>query len=151
MLKQKKPTLPPWQCDHCKRIWYGGVHRDQWVPEGYSLCLSCWSELDNFLYRTVRDNYNLSWAYMKTENIPIVHAKAREWIADATQKPHQPKNIYYGGGVPAWMRSAIDKGLVETNADVVYIVTVDEAEQAVSVETSQDRSLLKKGRRKQYW
>lgn len=145
----KKPTLGPLQCDHCTRIWYGSFKRggEKWTPDGATLCLNCWSELDEYLYRHFPERYNLSWAFMKPEDIPFIHEQGRKWIADKNRKPLAPKNIYRGGGVPQWMQRAIEKGLVKTNGEDVYIITVRAADnEPVSVDVSQDHSVLRRHR-----
>lgn len=141
-MEVRKPTLGPIECNHCHKVWYGEFHTGTYIPDGKILCLYCWSELDEWLYRNFKQIYNTSWAYMKPENIPTVHAKAEIWIADSTKKPLRPNNIYRGGGVPKWMQSAIEKGLVVLGSGLVYIVTTD-GNEAISAETSQDRTLLK--------
>jgi type I site-specific restriction endonuclease len=49
----------------------------------------CWAALDNFLYQYHHDLYN-----SERERKEELHEEARKWIADPTQKPLQPKNLY---------------------------------------------------------
>lgn len=143
-MKKMKPTLGPMECNHCHRIWYGTRSKGTWVPHETILCRDCWHELDEYLYHQFPGIYTLSQESIKPEHISALHVEAKTWVADSGRMPHRPKNLFRDGGVPRWMQSALKKGLVRTNSSDVYVVTVDEAGEALSVETSQDRTLLRK-------
>src|SRR5271157_665066 len=98
-----KPTMPPLQCDHCGKIWYGMVCNSEThriVPRSKILCVNCWSDLDNHLYK--HREYQVVTSYIGEDDAewkngyPEFFEAAIKWIQAASKRrktvySHVPK------------------------------------------------------------
>lgn len=108
-----KPTLPPWECAHCRFIWYGWRSANENVfPPTLILCPDCRWELDTYLYR-----YH-NKLIESQENIQALHTLSLTWSIKKIKCTRT-----YGKSVRKWMKSAIDQGMVETNSDNWYSIS----------------------------
>lgn len=125
--KKHRHVHTPFECSHCGLIRYGYSSTPNHAIDA-RLCLQCGDDLSDYMdgiYSGKRTDPPSSKApdYAKT------------WIDDKSSTISSDK--HYHKSVPKWMQSAIDKGLVKTNSEEVYTVTVNDLGEAISVEVNQ--------------
>lgn len=123
-----RSTMPPIECEHCGKVWYGMYHGSKFAPETV-LCLKCWNELDTYYCRNHRDLYDLRrespWAAdpkkITNEQSEQITKLTQAWIQNKKNTPHSRQKSF-DASVPRWMRSAIKSGMIKTNEKIAYIV-----------------------------
>ncbi|GHO51386.1 hypothetical protein [Ktedonospora formicarum] len=126
-----RSTIAPFECVHCGHIWYGYAGMHDVTPDDLTLCVKCWSTLDNYLYALSKKGKVSAYEEQDKEKR---HQLARAWIADKGNKPFpRATEKRFHSSVPQRMRNAIDAGLVKTNGNEVYIV-YSQGETVVRVE-----------------
>jgi hypothetical protein len=90
-----KVVNTPWECSRCGYCWYGGTSGYGSPYEHVRICHKCYLEMDNYAYGG--------------RNRPTFY----EQLALIAKSPHTgPRS--YDKSVPAWMRQAIEIGMVKT-------------------------------------
>lgn len=107
-----KSMISPFECPHCGYIWYGHAGRHPGAPD----VVLCSHGLEAYLME--------HHAADLMGNAPAVLDYSRAWIQDKSQKPFPrlANTWFHKRSVPAWMRSAINQGLVKPNDTHVYVV-----------------------------